>query len=72
MMRRTMGYGITAITLLLPLGCQQQKTKEPTTRPMTSAERGDKAIQDPFNYSPFDKPAPGSGAGGTGSAQPNR
>jgi hypothetical protein len=44
-------------------GCAA-KQNGPTTRPLTAAERSDKAMRDPFGYSP-DFSDTDSGGGGT-------
>ena len=41
------------LALYVAEGCAgEQKNKTPTTQPMTAAERSDKALRDPFGYSP--------------------
>jgi hypothetical protein len=42
---------LAGFTLLCLAGCAA-KQSGPTTRPLTAAERSDKALRDPFGYSP--------------------
>src|SRR5688572_8540685 len=37
---------------LVLVGCGSQATTQPTSRPATSRERQDRALKDPFGYSP--------------------
>jgi hypothetical protein len=43
-------------------GCTADK--QPTTRPMTAAQRQEAALADPFGYSPMDKQQPSDISGG--------
>ena len=53
---------LAGFALLCSVGCAA-KQDAPTTRPLTAAERSDKAIRDPFGYSPdFSDTDSGSGA----------
>jgi hypothetical protein len=40
-----------ALAFCLMAGCAARQ-QAPTTRPLTASERSDKALQDPFRYSP--------------------
>ena len=43
---------LMAFCLMLTVAGCAGKNNGPTTRPLTSAERSDKALKDPFGYSP--------------------
>ncbi len=55
-----LGLFILPALLLLAWGCRSEQA----SRPSTAAERSERALQDPFNYSPFEKEkSPVSGGG---------
>lgn len=54
-----LGLFVPAALLMWNSGCQSE-----SSRPDTAAERSQRALQDPFNYSPFEKEkSPVSGGG---------
>ena len=52
---------LSTVYLLVP-GCAGRQNA-PTTRPMTASERSDKALRDPFGYSPDFSDADTGGGG---------
>jgi len=56
----------SGIALFLCLSGCAPKHNHPTTRPLTAAERSDKAMQDPFGYSPDFTDTEGVGGGTAG------
>ena len=65
--RRAVGVLITGFSLLVPalggagFGCR--KSGEPTTKRLTTRERQDQALRDPFGYSPEMESTDVSGGG---------